>query len=462
TLIHTGARPHRTIDGELDPRPRDKRQADALTTALTIAAAATDTGFKLRTTHTTAAAATQPITDTDADTATSATSPTATTITTGPATSLVDRTAATTARIPGFGAKANITVTIDFNDLKTATANAIGDTVYSDGLSAATIRRIACDAKIIPLVLGSNSEPLDVGRAERLVTRAIRRALNTRDKGCVICGAPPVQCDAHHLTSWIDNGPTAIHNLALLCRRHHTDLHNGHWTITITNGVVHVTRPTWADPPPPSRTVQRAHQPRPVQGADLVAAESSPGQPHEPNAGHSRHKSAPPSPPTGPASSGPPRTPPSRTGPPGVTTPPGPGRTPPPSPSTAPPAHNSDVLGNREPDVDHVASSTTTSETTTPSAIVAASPTPDSSSLTTNTTRPGLLHRRLQAEHPEGITPSALREAASLAIWGEPPTPTPEPVASDTTPLPDDPPDDHHDRVADPWQESITTSGPAP
>src|SRR3954447_19050679 len=44
-IIHAGARPHKTIDGELDPRPRDKRQADALTTALTIAATALDGGL---------------------------------------------------------------------------------------------------------------------------------------------------------------------------------------------------------------------------------------------------------------------------------------------------------------------------------------------------------------------------------------------------------------------------------
>jgi hypothetical protein len=104
---------------------------------------------------------------------------------------------------------------------------------------------------IIPLVLGSNSEPLDVGRSERLITRPMRRALNTRDKGCVVCGAPPIHCDAHHLQSWIDGGATAVWNLVLLCRRHHIDLHAGHWTIQIIDGVVHVTRPTWADPSPP-------------------------------------------------------------------------------------------------------------------------------------------------------------------------------------------------------------------
>jgi hypothetical protein len=82
----------------------------------------------------------------------------------------------------------------------------------------------------------------------------MRRALNARDKGCVVCGAPPIHCDAHHLRSWIDGGDTAIHNLVLLCRRHHSALHNGHWTITITEGRVHVSLPSWADPSPPVRT----------------------------------------------------------------------------------------------------------------------------------------------------------------------------------------------------------------
>ncbi|MFD7158552.1 DUF222 domain-containing protein [Kribbella sp. NPDC059898] len=193
-IVHAGARPHKTVDGEHDPRPRDKRQADALTTALTVAANAWDT-----------------------DTA-------------------------------GHGAKANITVTIDLEDLRSATGHATGQTVYGDDLSAATIRRLACDANVIPLVLGSNSQPLDVGRSERLVTRHIRHALVARDRGCVVCAAPPVMCDAHHLTHWVDGEPTAVDNLALLCRRHHVDLHNDRWTITITNGKVQVARPAWADP----------------------------------------------------------------------------------------------------------------------------------------------------------------------------------------------------------------------
>ncbi|MGW7682716.1 DUF222 domain-containing protein [Kribbella sp. NPDC054772] len=251
--VHAVARPHKTVDGELDPRSREKRQADALTSTLTIAAAATDTDFKAR-----AGMGLQP--------------PTADTRPTGaevlPFDGVADDRAASDLErwVPGFGAKANITVTIDFEDLKSAAAGATGDLVYGDGLSAAAIRRMACDAKIIPLVLGSNSEPLDVGRAERLVTRAMRRALNVRDKGCVVCGAPPIHCDAHHLRSWIDGGETAIHNLVLLCRGHHRSLHDGHWIITIIDGHVQVSRPSWADPPP---------QPRPTVSA-LLAATAAP------------------------------------------------------------------------------------------------------------------------------------------------------------------------------------------
>ncbi|MFI6676577.1 DUF222 domain-containing protein [Kribbella sp. NPDC050470] len=272
SLTHAGARPHKSADGELDPRPRDKRQADALTAALIIAAAATDTAFHPR-----------------RPTAPDLTTPSSRTTTAGPDTTAV-HSDATSARsdteaarpgatadagtagadggwVPGFGAKANITVTIDFNDLKAATANATGRLVYGDALSAAAIRRLACDAKIIPLVLGSNSEPLDVGRSERLVTRAMRRALNARDKGCVVCGAPPIHCDAHHLTSWIDGGRTATNNLVLLCRRHHIDLHAGHWTITITDGTVHVSRPTWADPPPNLHSTRPTTEARPPASA---------------------------------------------------------------------------------------------------------------------------------------------------------------------------------------------------
>jgi hypothetical protein len=64
-------------------------------------------------------------------------------------------------------------------------------------LSAGLARRLACDATIIPIVLGAASEPLDVGRATRLIPPAIRRALIARDRGCAFpgCRRPPRWCD---------------------------------------------------------------------------------------------------------------------------------------------------------------------------------------------------------------------------------------------------------------------------
>jgi hypothetical protein len=126
--------------------------------------------------------------------------------------------------------------------------------VHGDSLSAAAVRRLACDCGVIPIVLGSNSEPLDVGTEQRFVTAAMRQALNARDKGCVICSAPPAMSEAHHIIHWPNGGPTSVDNLVLLCKRDHIATHQGHWTVRLVNGRPAVTRPTWAhpDPPPPN------------------------------------------------------------------------------------------------------------------------------------------------------------------------------------------------------------------
>ena len=86
----------------------------------------------------------------------------------------------------------------------------------SSELSVATIRRLACDAEVIPAVLGTHSEPLDVGRAKRLVTAAIWTALVLRDHHCAFpgCDRPPLMCHAHHITHWTNGGET---NLAISC-----------------------------------------------------------------------------------------------------------------------------------------------------------------------------------------------------------------------------------------------------
>jgi hypothetical protein len=115
-----------------------------------------------------------------------------------------------------------------------------GRALTGDVLSPPTIRRIACDAGIIPIVLGTRGEPLDLGREKRLVTPGLRLALTTRDQGCSYpgCTIPAHWTDAHHVIHWIHGGPTSLLNTALLCRRHHTHVHRHRLTATVTTTTV--------------------------------------------------------------------------------------------------------------------------------------------------------------------------------------------------------------------------------
>jgi len=131
--------------------------------------------------------------------------------------------------------KAQVVVTIDLERLTGAVRGA-GLTLDRQVLSPQSVRRLACDASIIPMVLGSQSQPLDVGRTKRLLTPALLAALWARDKGCTYpgCGRPPQWSEAHHVQHWADGGPTALTNLALLCAAHHTWVHQHDLSATVT------------------------------------------------------------------------------------------------------------------------------------------------------------------------------------------------------------------------------------
>ena len=110
----------------------------------------------------------------------------------------------------------------------TGAGTVIGSTATGTLLNPAEIRRLACDADIIPIVLGAAGEVLDVGRAARLFTKGQRRALWHRDHGCTWpgCDSPPSWAKAHHLIHWADGGRSDLSNAALLCQRHHTHVHD--------------------------------------------------------------------------------------------------------------------------------------------------------------------------------------------------------------------------------------------
>ena len=107
--------------------------------------------------------------------------------------------------------RALLTITMDLRWLQLATGHGALDT--GAPVDPATVRRWACDADIVPVVLGSRSEPLDVGRMQRTVTDAMRRALNIRDGGCAFpgCDRPPRRCHAHHIRFWANGGDTCLH-----------------------------------------------------------------------------------------------------------------------------------------------------------------------------------------------------------------------------------------------------------
>ncbi|WP_018155300.1 HNH endonuclease signature motif containing protein [Demetria terragena] len=126
---------------------------------------------------------------------------------------------------------ARIVVTID-HDVLAGRLRGHGRTDVGTSLGAHQVRRIACDADILPMVLGSRGEPLDVGRSKRLVTRSLRAAVAERDRCCTYpgCDRPPSWCQVHHIVPWSEGGPTSLDNSALLCQRHHTVVHREEYT----------------------------------------------------------------------------------------------------------------------------------------------------------------------------------------------------------------------------------------
>jgi Domain of unknown function (DUF222) len=131
------------------------------------------------------------------------------------------------------GQRPHLVLTMRLSDLLDGLGTATLDT--GGYLSAAEARRLACDAAIIPIVLNSDSMPLDVGRQHRLATAALRDALAQRDKGCAFpgCDRPPRYCEAHHIVSWLDWGKTQLPNMCLLCEYHHTIVHRQGWHIRL-------------------------------------------------------------------------------------------------------------------------------------------------------------------------------------------------------------------------------------
>ncbi|HUQ54181.1 HNH endonuclease signature motif containing protein [Lentzea sp.] len=165
-------------------------------------------------------------------------------------------------RLPDHGGEpVTLTLTMSYRDLAEQTGFATLDN--RERVPATLVRRLACNAGVVPVVLGSRSESMDIGRKTRTFPAAIRRLLVARDQGCSFpgCDRPPKHCDAHHIRFWSQGGETSVHNAALLCRHHHTLIHRSEWEVKLRDGTPAFIPPTWLDPTRTPRT-NTTHQDR--------------------------------------------------------------------------------------------------------------------------------------------------------------------------------------------------------
>jgi hypothetical protein len=90
-------------------------------------------------------------------------------------------------------------------------------------VSAGEVRRLSCNAGIIPLVLGGDSVPLDLGREQRFFSKGQKITLNHVYGGCAAhnCDRPPAWVEYHHKKPWAKGGRTDLADGIPLCPPHH-------------------------------------------------------------------------------------------------------------------------------------------------------------------------------------------------------------------------------------------------
>lgn len=95
------------------------------------------------------------------------------------------------------------------------------------------IEQLSCDASWRRVLSGA-SQMLDYASPIADITPNLRRAVRHRDRHCQFygCNRHSDWCDAHHIVSRHDGGPTTMENLTLVCRFHHSLIHQGGWSLT--------------------------------------------------------------------------------------------------------------------------------------------------------------------------------------------------------------------------------------
>lgn len=130
-----------------------------------------------------------------------------------------------------------VSVLIDFETICSGLhAHSICELDNGTPIPVSTARRLCCDANVLPIVLGTDGEVLDVGQTERTANRQQRRALRAMHRTCAHpdCTVTFDNCRIHHVEFFRNGGNTDIDNMVPLCEKHHHLVHEGGWNLTLT------------------------------------------------------------------------------------------------------------------------------------------------------------------------------------------------------------------------------------
>jgi hypothetical protein len=119
-----------------------------------------------------------------------------------------------------------VVATIDHDKLRRQLGAAALDT--GADISAGDLRRLACNAQILPAVLDGASRVLDLGRGQRLFNRSQDIAVTLNHQTCAAdgCEHPLAWCDLHHRKAWASGGRTDLRDAVPLCGFHHRRIHD--------------------------------------------------------------------------------------------------------------------------------------------------------------------------------------------------------------------------------------------
>jgi Domain of unknown function (DUF222)/HNH endonuclease len=146
------------------------------------------------------------------------------------------------------GQRPHVNVLVRLDDLQNRARAACLD--FGGAVSPESLRMLACDAAVVPIVMNGRGQPLDVGRATRTIPDGLRRAVAARDRGCAHpgCGRPASWSEVHHIHEWERGGETKLSNLVMVCKQHHRQIHFTEWMVRIRDGLPEFIPPQWLDP----------------------------------------------------------------------------------------------------------------------------------------------------------------------------------------------------------------------